>query len=314
MKHIFIHYCTTIYHRLINKINQLFISQFVNIKDCEIVCLTLGPTRNLTSLTAAVLSLHPNCQALNHCGNLIFGNRRMDFLTKDAEKNYTKRRLNNFIKFSIVHSASNQRFGPIVHSHAWEALPTTIRKTYSDEKKKKQIKCLFWKEPHHTYNHIQNRHIDLIKLLEQEDRLRCLMPIRNCMDCAISTTKMDGYLKLHGINPCRPDGTEFSKKELTYMAIKSILDQIHQFAEYKEKFPSRFFYYFEHSISREMLIELATFLKLPLDELWLSNALHSMEIHPPYEHTDEYVDFYSKTVHEKFSDMPNLAGELLKFK
>ena len=43
------------------------------------VGLILGPYRNLTTLTASVLSLHPECQALNHAGpRLLKG--RLDFI------------------------------------------------------------------------------------------------------------------------------------------------------------------------------------------------------------------------------------------
>ena len=40
------------------------------------VGLILGPYRNLTTLTAAVLSLHPNTQVLNHAGTRLLTGRR----------------------------------------------------------------------------------------------------------------------------------------------------------------------------------------------------------------------------------------------
>ena len=55
-------------------------SRYLDIQDIESVCLTLGPYRNLTTLTASVLFLHPNCQVLNHAGIRIYGNRQIDFL------------------------------------------------------------------------------------------------------------------------------------------------------------------------------------------------------------------------------------------
>ena len=50
----------------------------------SIVCL-LGPYRNLSTLTASIAALHPNCQVLNHAGEKILNNDSLDFfLTTQA--------------------------------------------------------------------------------------------------------------------------------------------------------------------------------------------------------------------------------------
>ncbi|MCW5878805.1 MAG: hypothetical protein KIS80_08075, partial [Anaerolineales bacterium] len=46
----------------------------------ESVCLFLGPYRNLTTLTASMLSLHPECQVLNHAGTRVFPNKNLNFI------------------------------------------------------------------------------------------------------------------------------------------------------------------------------------------------------------------------------------------
>ncbi|MEM7479491.1 MAG: hypothetical protein AAF483_31280, partial [Planctomycetota bacterium] len=67
-----------------------------DIGECQSVCLALGPYRNLTTLTAATLFLHPNCQVLNHAGSRIYGNTEVDFLA-----DYSRERFDRFIQFAI---------------------------------------------------------------------------------------------------------------------------------------------------------------------------------------------------------------------
>lgn len=64
---------------------DLFMSRSIDISACKSVCLAIGPTGNLTTLTAATLFLHPDCQVLNHGGTRIFGNKQIDFLSDYSE-------------------------------------------------------------------------------------------------------------------------------------------------------------------------------------------------------------------------------------
>ena len=63
----------------LSKSRDLAAARNVSIDDVRTVCLFLGPYRNLTTLTASILFLHPNCQVLNHAANRIFHDRRTDF-------------------------------------------------------------------------------------------------------------------------------------------------------------------------------------------------------------------------------------------
>ena len=278
-------------------------SRSLDIKDCESVCLALGPYRNLTTLTAATLFLHPNCQVLNHAGNRIYGNRHVDFLS-----DYSEERLNHFIQFAIKISGKGRGGyvgGSITYSHAFHSnheIKNEFAKT-GLELKKKQIKCLFWKESLLTSNLIRENHVDLCRIFEKDDRLRFLMPIRNPLDCAISNLKTGHVDKFRGLNL---DSSIFE-------VMQAVLDEIHWFAAQKENFPSRFFYYFEHSISREMLVNLATFLKLDPNEDWLSNAMSVMIAKSNYEHDSDLLSFYQEAVNDKFSRFPVLSEKLLNF-
>jgi hypothetical protein len=66
--------------------------------------MTLGPYRNLTTLTASVLFLHPNCQVLNHAGNRIFGDEELDFIA-----NYNNEIFEAFTRYAIYISQKGTR-------------------------------------------------------------------------------------------------------------------------------------------------------------------------------------------------------------
>jgi len=89
----------------------------VDMKDLRSVCLTLGPYRNLTTLTAGIIALHPNCQALNHAGQRIFNDKKLNFLL-----NYTDKKFDTFVRYAI-YASGRGREGPyggsVTYSHAF---------------------------------------------------------------------------------------------------------------------------------------------------------------------------------------------------
>ena len=289
-------------YKLIDHFDRIT-ARTLDIKNCKSVCLALGPYRNLTTLTAATLFLHPNCQVLNHAGDRIFGNKHVDFLS-----NYSKERLNHFIQFAIKISGKGLRGhvgGSITYSHAFDSkheMKNEFTKT-GLELKKNKIKCLFWKESLLTSNLIREKNVDIGGIFEKDDRLRFIMPIRNPLDCAISNLKTGQVDQFRALN----------KDSSVFEVIQEILDEIHWFASQKKNFPNRFFYYFEHSISREMLANLATFLKLYPNEVWLSKAMTVMIGKSNYEHDNALLSFYRETINDKFSHFPVLSEKLLKF-
>lgn len=278
-------------------------SKHVDIQDVKSVCLTLGPYRNLTTLTATVLFLHPNCQVLNHAGKRVFGIKQVDFLM-----DYTKEKLNRFIQYAINLSGKGQRGsqgGSITYSHAFDSNHETkeiFAKTGS-ELVKKQIICLFWKESLRTSKLIRERHVDLASIFKSEDRLRFLLPIRHPLDCAVSNRNRPKYKKFPNLN----------KDSSIFDVVQAVLDEIFWFADLKEKFPDRFHYYYQHEISKEMLVNLAKFLQLDPSEEWITNALTVMKIKSGYNHNDELINFYRDYVFEKGSKFPELSKGLLLF-
>ncbi len=278
-------------------------SRELDIQEIESVCLALGPYRNLTTLTATTLFLHPNCQVLNHAGKRIYGNRQIDFL-----QGFSKEKLDRFLQFAIQISTTGHRGdtgGSITHSHAFDSRYQTkdLLEKAGVETRKQKIKSLFWKESLRTSNIIRERNVDLGAIFRKDARLRFLLPIRNPMDCAVSNLKTGHVNRFPGL----------SKSSPTHEVVQAILDEIFWFAGLQKQYPDRFHHFFEHEISGAMLADLARFLQLEPDETWIANALAAMKINPGYQHDPALVTFYRNYVQKKGANFPEVSKGLMAF-
>ena len=118
----------------------------INISSIKTVCFISGPYRNLSSLTASISALHPNCQVLNHASKRILNNSKIDFFTS-----YSQEKFNLFIKYAILLSKSGKRGrfgGSITFSHAFDnaILKKLYQKRFGNSLVKKDIQSLIWKE------------------------------------------------------------------------------------------------------------------------------------------------------------------------
>jgi hypothetical protein len=279
-------------------------SRHLDVRDVDSVCLALGPYRNLTTLTASTLFLHPHCQVLNHAGDRVYGNREVDFL-----QDFSEGKLDRFLQFAIQISATGHRGdlgGSITFSHAFN--PTKYKTREIFEKagvgaRKQRIRSLFWKESLRTSNVIRDRRVDLGDIFKKDARLRFLLPVRNPMDCAVSNLKTGHVSRFPGLH----------RSSTTQEVLLAILDEIFWFAQLREEFPGRFHYFFEHEISSIMLADLARFLQLDPDDAWIDNALAAMKINPGYDHADSLSSFYLDYVNRKGADFPELSRGLQAF-
>ena len=86
------------------------------------VCIMLGPYRNLTTLTAGIVFLHPNCQVLNHAALRVLPVKPVNFF-----QNHSQATFDNFIQYAIYLSQSGRREdwdlgGTLTVSHAFVEL------------------------------------------------------------------------------------------------------------------------------------------------------------------------------------------------
>ncbi|RMD89981.1 MAG: hypothetical protein D6813_09885 [Calditrichaeota bacterium] len=288
---------------------ELLRSSKISIEKLRTVCLTLGPYRNLTTLTAAIVALHPNCQVLNHAGGRIFNDKRLNFFLE-----YSQNKFDRFVKYAIYISQGGREGpygGSILYSHAFGSqhrLSEIYRKLYGNSRIKDNIHCLFWKESMPTSSFIRDYQVDLDAILTQNQALRFLMPIRNPLDCAVSNLKFFGNTKqLHQVFRLK------NRQEVLYEVMESILDEFQWFLELKRQNPERFFCYFEYEFGEKTLLDLAKFLNIGADKQWLRNSMEAWEMKSRYKHPDEFVEFYNQQVEQKFSNYPDFANKLLHF-
>jgi hypothetical protein len=283
--------------------SDLFGSIEIDITPIKTVCLALGPYRNLTTLTASILYLHPNCQVLNHAGSRIFGNELIDFVSK-----YSKKKFKTFIRYAIYISQKGKRGdygGSITLSHAFDnqyPIRDIFHKTNSGLLKQ-NILSLFWKESLRTSNYIRQQKVDLDRLLKLNRQLRFLLPIRNPLDCAISNLKT-GKANIFA---------DVEKDATLEQVLESILKEILWFKNLETRHPKRFFYFFEHDFNEATIRRLANFLELEPFRHWCTNALEAFDVKSRYSHSNSLMAFFRRRVENQFSNYPDFAEKLLLF-
>lgn len=282
---------------------DLIVSRSVETEAIGAVCLALGPYRNLTTLTASLLFLHPDCHVLNHAGRRIFGDRRLDFIGS-----YSAERFGRFVQYALHISRNGRRGnygGSITRAHA-----------FADNQKMRELlpgrgmnpakecgKALFWKESLRTSNSMRNMDTDLKTIFKDNHKLRFLMPVRNPMDCAASNFKT-GHARIF------PDPNAGASVENT---LKSVLDEIIRFKDLEVRYPDRFFHYFEYDDRKKTLERMASFLGLQATEDWIADSLQVFEINAGYEHSAGLVSLYREYVERECSRHPDFAERLLRF-
>lgn len=272
---------------------RLLVSHFDDVSTCETVCICLGPYRNLTTLTASILFLHPVVQVLNHAGRRIFGDPRVDFLSEFSEET-----LRRFVRLAIRMSKHGERAswgGAILHSHAFDS-EHSLGEIYRESelgRLKNDIKCLFWKESLRVSKHLRRSDEPLENIIQTNERVRFLMPVRNPMDCARSNMKTGHHVLFPDVD------VESEQTEV----LRAVLEEISWYAGLKRRYPNRFFHFFEDGLSESMLRDLADFLHLRADEEWIRRSLSVMDSKSNYNHSDDFRAFYADRIeHLSFPD------------
>ena len=265
-------------------------------------CIFLGPYRNLTTLTAAVLSLHPTCQVLNHAGFRIFEEDRLNFL-----REYTDGRFRRFLQYVVDESQGGRGGddgGAITHSHAFrsERVRDAYRGRFGSSLLKDRVECVVWKESLGVSNYLRNQNIDLDKLLAANKQLRFLLPIRNPLDCAVSNCKTGHAKRFANTNAEDP-----------HDVLRAILEEIKWFRHWSRKHPNRFFAYCQFEMDPVCLQKLSEFLSIECDSRWVRDALSCFQLTPSYEHDSDFVALFQRLLDE-FSEIdPEFAEKLRRF-
>lgn len=271
----------------------------IDISKLKTVCCILGPYRNLTTLTAAIVALHPDCQVLNHASDRILGKPPGEMFTNYSDANFER-----FVEFALLISGSGKRGrygGSITLSHAFDhhIVRHKYEQRYGKKMIKENIRCLFWKESMRLNNYIRYNQVSLEDLISKNSKLKFLMPIRNPLDCAISNLKSGHATFFQGLN-------DYSVENVLDFVIK----EISWFLDLRKDHPDRFFYYFENEFTKRLVISLANFLQVKPDDDWIHDSLDCFQLIKPYQYNPGLIDHYHKVVKKHLTRHPRELEKL----
>ncbi len=263
------------------------------------VGLILGPYRNLTTLTAAVLSLHPNTQVLNHAGTRLLKGRR-NFIERADQAS-----LERFVEAALGASTEGTRGthgGSIQFSHAFDRdnIRESYERRYGDQVMKDDVQCFVWKESGRVSQVLRRRDDGIERLTESIPKVRFLQPVRNLLDCTLSNFASHHAKLVPGV-------TDFSHEGV----LDAIVENISWFARSAEKCPDRFFMFFEDDPVSTVLDGLVKVLELDDDETWRHDAAGAFVVAgTSYEHAPEMREALRRSVERHVTDT-QLAQRLL---
>lgn len=270
------------------------------IEGLQTVCIFLGPYRNLTSLTASVLFLHPECQVLNHAGARVLNNPELNFLN-----GYSEDKFRQFCHFALTMSQGGARGGyggSIVLSHAFAEhaeMRKLYRARYGSRLVKPTIRSLVWKESEMVSSYVREHGVELIGLTRKNPRLRFLLPIRNPLDVSLSIARI-------GISRFYPQISDGDVRAL----LKTILEEIKTFLGLTKQEPANFYYFFQNDVSAQSLVALAKFLGLSKDERWINDSLSVYTLKKSYDYEPTLKEFYLEQVERIFSEQPAVMKQM----
>ena len=267
--------------------------------DLRTVGLILGPYRNLTTLTASALSLHPECQVLNHAGRRLVKGRR-DFITHpDAHH------LDRFCQAALEASTTGRRGhygGSIQFSHAFdrEQIRQLYQDRYGDQVIKERVRVLVWKESGDVTELIRSDADRIFRLLDNEPRLRYLMPVRHPLDCAQSNVRTGHANGISGADP-----TDVSS------VLDRIVEVIGWFAELMERYPDRFFMFFQNDDRSDICDGFVRLLELDDDAEWRAAVDTAFDVQgATYSGGSELYASFDESVRRYLSELPDVARRL----
>jgi hypothetical protein len=253
-------------------------------------------------LTAALLSLHPKCQVLNHSGFRILEENQLNFFADPSAGCFRR-----FLQYVVTESqggAGGDHGGSITFSHAFRS--ELMRKTYScrygEQLEKRDAECYVWKESLTVTNYLRSNDIDLDALLARNPYVRFLLPIRHPIDCAISNAKTGHAKRFQQIENPDPQNV-----------LHAVLREIDWFRKKSQQHPERFFSFCQYELDAKLLDRFARFLNIDPEDRWIADALKCYELKGAYAHTPELRSLFRSMVMDYFADDIDFQQRMLKF-
>jgi hypothetical protein len=265
------------------------------------VALILGPYRNLTTLTASLLSLHPHCQVLNHGLDRVL-RPKQDFL-----RQYSDERLDRFCAAALKASVGGKRGdhgGSIQYSGGFERgnFGPVYEARYGTQLIKDDVRCLVWKESQGVTNRIRLAPDAIGTLVAEAPRLRYLMPVRNPIACALSNIRKHLAERIAGVDPS--DAAD---------VLDRILEQLAWFARSATLDPDRFFMFFEDDTAAVICDGLVRTFAISDDDEWRRTVEANFVLTGKhYSYEPELVAAFETSVQTHLSDLPELADRVTR--
>lgn len=275
----------------------------IDVSGIETVGIMLGPYRNLTTLTAGMLALHPRCQVLNHAGMRI-----LPWRTLNIFRGWTPEKMERFERYAVHISGRGRRGdygGSITYSHAFtrEPLAGLYRERFGDRLVKREIRSLVWKESLRVANAMRRWEVDIDRLLSDAPELRFILPVRNPLDTAASNLRTGKTTVFQGLE----DDPDLEQ------TVTAVLEELLWFVRLARGRERSFFHYFQHSWSGGTAERLAGFLRLEPDPRWVEDAQKVFRVGGGYEHTRAQRDHYLREVDRLFDRFPGFRDNLRAF-
>ena len=237
------------------------------------LALLLGPYRNLTTLTASVLSLHPECQVLNHAADRILADPAVNFFADPRPEV-----LERFITAAVAASAGGRRGdfgGSILHSHAFDndRLRELYAGRYGDATIKREATRLVWKDSMRIQRLLMAKPGLFERLCEVFDDFRFILPIRAPADCAASNLQTGHIAHLGG-----------SRHDSPQAAIDRILDAHAFVLALADQRPDRIFVFTQEEAGTRTFEEMAAFLGVAPEARWLGDVSTAWQMQRAYDH------------------------------
>ena len=263
----------------------------------ETVGLVLGPYRNLSTLTAAALVLHPKVQALNHASARVLDVPEVDFIADRSRET-----MERFVPYALQLTYGGARGswgGSVLRSHAFneEALQETYLERFGRRFLKEDVRALVWKEPLRVQQHIMRQGADAgIQLLDGFPELQVVLPIRNPIDCAISHTVTPHHRHVFG--------------ERFGPALEGVLKSLAWVLELRDAFPDRVFTFTQWEFGRDTLQAMAAHLGLSASPEWIDDVERAVSVRAGYRVAPKVTRVYQETLQRVLEPWPDMQKRL----
>lgn len=259
----------------------------------------LGPYRNLTTLTSAVLALHPKVQVMNHGFERMAASGALEAFVNPSDESVGRFRS---VAANLSEDGKRGHFGgSILHSHAFDhpAMQEAYQSLHRDKRLKDRFDTLIWKESWALTNWLLRQSVDPSDIVSRTSHIRFISPIRNPLDHARSLL---AYYP-QGVSHDSPYHPGFDETTLENV-LTFILDCHFKFLEWWRRRPDRFIYFHEREIGADTLFRLACLLDLEPLASWLEAALPVFKSKTHYEHSTAEKSAFFNVLHGRFRESP----------